>query len=91
MRSQQSSARSNYDGYTVALNKRFSKGYQFMTSYTLAYNHDDDSNERNYSGITYADAYNLAQEYSWSRIDIRHRWVFSGSYDVKWASRSPVS
>ncbi len=84
MRSQQSSARSNYDGYTLSLNKRFSKGYQFMTSYTLAYNHDDDSNERNYSGITYADAYNLAQEYSWSRLDIRHRWVFSGSYDLKW-------
>lgn len=85
MRSQQSSARANYDGYTFYLNKRFSKRYQFMTSYTLAYNHDDDSNERNFAGITYADAYNLAQEYSWSRIDVRHRWVFSGSYDLPWS------
>ncbi|MCC6860086.1 MAG: TonB-dependent receptor [Bryobacterales bacterium] len=84
MRSQQSSARANYDGYTFYLNKRFARRYQFMSSYTLAYNHDDDSNERNYAGITYADAYNLKQEYSWSRIDIRHRWVFSGSYDLPW-------
>jgi hypothetical protein len=84
MRSQESSAHSNYDGVTFSLNKRFSKGYQFMTSYTLAYNKDDDSNERNYAGIAYTDAYNLKQDYTWSRIDIRHRWVFSGSYDLKW-------
>jgi hypothetical protein len=84
MRSQESSARSNYDGLTFSLTKRFSKHYQMNTSYTLSYNHDDDSNERNYSGITYADAYDLKQDYSWSRLDIRHRWVLGGSYDLPW-------
>jgi outer membrane receptor for ferrienterochelin and colicin len=82
LRSQQSSARSNYDGLTLSVNKRFATRYQFLTSYTLAYNRDSDSNERNFSGITYTDAYNLRQEYDWSRNDMRHRWVFSGSYDL---------
>lgn len=82
IRSQQSSARSNYDGMTLSLNKRYSKRLQFMTSYTLAYNRDDDSNERNYAGITYTDAYNLHEDYTWSRIDIRHRWTGSGMYDL---------
>lgn len=82
IRSQQSSARSNYDGLTFSLSKRYSKNLQFLTSYTLSYNYDDDSNERNYAGITYTDAYNLAQDYTWSRIDIRHRWTFSGLYDL---------
>ena len=82
MLSQESSSRSNYDGLTWSLKKRSAKGLQFLTSYTLAWNKDDDSNERNYSGITYADAFNLAQEYTWSRLDIRHRWVGSATYDL---------
>jgi hypothetical protein len=82
MRQQESSARSNYDGLTVSLNKRYSKGFQFLTSYTLAWNRDDDSNERNFSGIAYEDAFDLAREFRWSRNDIRHRWVGSGSYDL---------
>jgi hypothetical protein len=80
--SQQSSARSNYDGVTLSLNHRLSHRLQFQVNGTMAWNHDDDSNERNYSGITYADAYNLAQEYSWSRLDIRRKLVASSVYDL---------
>jgi hypothetical protein len=82
LRSQESSARSNYDALTLSLNKRFSRSYQFLTSYTLSYNRDDDSNERNFAGIGYENAFNLAQEYTWSRNDTRHRWVFSGTYEL---------
>jgi outer membrane receptor protein involved in Fe transport len=82
LRSQESSARSNYDALTLSLNRRYAKRYQFLTSYTLAYNRDDDSNERNFAGITYEDAFNIREEYRWSRNDIRHRWVFSGIYDL---------
>lgn len=82
LRDQESSARSNYDALTLSLNKRYAKKFQFLTSYTLSYNRDDDSNERNFAGIAYSDAFNLRQDYRWSRNDIRHRWVFSGSYDL---------
>lgn len=82
LRNQESSARSSYNGLTLSLNKRYSNRYQFLTSYTLGYNRDDDSNERNFAGITYEDAYNLRREYRWSRNDIRHRWVLSGTYDL---------
>jgi outer membrane receptor protein involved in Fe transport len=82
LRSQESSARSNYDGITLSLNKRYARRLQFLTSYTLSYNRDDDSNERNFAGITYEDAFDLKPEYRWSRNDIRHRGVFSGVYDL---------
>ena len=56
----------------------------FLSHYTLAYNRDDDSNERNFLGISYENAFDLRSEYGWSRNDIRHRWVFSGMYDLPW-------
>ena len=80
--SQESSAHSNYDALTLSLTKRMSRHLQFLINGTLAYNRDDDSNERNYSGITYADAFNLLQEYSWSRDDIRRRMVASVLYEL---------
>jgi hypothetical protein len=82
MRSQESTARSNYDALTLSLKRRYATKLQFYTNYTLSYNRDDDSNERNFAGITYENAFNLADEYRWGRNDIRHRWVFSGMYDL---------
>ena len=80
--SQESSARSNYDGLTLSFQRRMTRRLQFQVNGTLAYNHDDDSNERNYSGITYQDAFNFRQEYSWSRLDIRRRLVASTVYQL---------
>jgi hypothetical protein len=82
MRQQESSARSNYDALTLTWKRRYAKGLQFLTNYTLAYNRDDDSNERNFAGIAYENAFNFKDEYRWSRNDIRHRWAFSGIYDL---------
>jgi hypothetical protein len=82
MRSQESTARSNYDALTLSLKRRYATKLQLYTNYTLSYNRDDDSNERNFAGITYENAFNLADEYRWARNDIRHRWVFSGMYDL---------
>ena len=80
LRQQESTARANYDAVTLALKQNIAK-LQFLSSYTLAYNRDDDSNERNFLGISYENAFDLRSEYGWSRNDIRHRWVFSGMYD----------
>jgi hypothetical protein len=81
LRQQESSARSNFDAIILGIRRRHRK-LQFQTSYTLAYNRDDDSNERNYLGITYENAYDLRPEYRWSRNDIRHRWVMSGIWEL---------
>jgi hypothetical protein len=59
-----------------------SRHLQFQVNGTLGWNRDDDSNERNFSGITYQDAFNFAQEYSWSRDDIRRRLIASALYDL---------
>jgi Carboxypeptidase regulatory-like domain len=101
LRSQESTARSNYDALTLSLKRRYASKLQFYTNYTLSYNRDDDSNERNFAGIAYENAFNLADEYRWSRNDIRHRWVMSGLYDlpfgfqigtiVEWRTGSPFS
>jgi hypothetical protein len=82
MRQQESSARSRYDAFTLSGSHRYEYRLQFQASYTLAYNRDDDSNERNFAGVTYEDAFNLAPEFRWSRNDIRHKFVGSGTADL---------
>ena len=82
IRNQESSAHSNYNAFTLSLNKRYSNRYQFLASYTLGYSRDDDSNERNFAGIPYTDAFNLKQDFRWARTDIRNRGVLSGTYDL---------
>ncbi len=82
LRQQESSAHSRYDAFTLSGSQRFTNGFQFLASYTLGYNRDDDSNERNFAGITYEDVFNLAQEYRWSRNDIRHKFVGSGTAEL---------
>jgi len=81
LRDQESSARATYDSFTLSLNKR-GKRLQLLASYTLAYSKDNDSNERNFAGIAYEDAFNLAQEFTSSREDIRHRGALSAIYDL---------
>ncbi|MBN1569191.1 MAG: TonB-dependent receptor [Acidobacteria bacterium] len=83
LRQQESSTRSNYDAFIIGLDRRFAR-LQFRTSYTLSYNKDDDSNERNYLGINYENVYNLGSEYRWSRNDIRHRWILNSVWELPW-------
>jgi len=82
LRQQESSAHSRYDALTVSASHRYEYRLQFQGSYTMAFNRDDDSNERNFAGVTYEDAFNLAPEFSWSRNDIRHKFVGSGTADL---------
>ncbi|HTD43865.1 MAG TPA: carboxypeptidase regulatory-like domain-containing protein [Bryobacteraceae bacterium] len=80
--SQESTARSNYDGLTLLINKRMSRRLQFQVNGTLAWSYDNDSNERNFSGVTYQDAFCLDCEYTYSRDDIRRRMGASGIYQL---------
>lgn len=87
LRQQESSSRSNYDAFIIGFERRFSR-LQFRTNYVLSYNKDDDSNERNYLGIGYENAYDLSSEYRWSRNDIRHRWVLNSVWDLPWGLKT---
>jgi hypothetical protein len=82
-------ARGRYTGVTLSGRRRFTggdqwfnRGLQFQAFYTYAQNKDDDSNERNFSGIFYQDWINLAQEYTWSDNDIRHNFVANMSWTL---------
>ena len=70
----ESSARSNYNGFTIGLKRVLDPNFQFQVNYTLSFDKSDDDNERDPFTFRYARADNLAPEYSWSDRDQRHRF-----------------
>jgi hypothetical protein len=80
----ESTAESEYHGFVARVQKRFSQGFQFLASYTLGFNKDDDSNERSTStSVEYADdQFNFEDEWSDSLLDQRHRFVASGTAEL---------
>jgi hypothetical protein len=87
----QSTARSEYHGVTLKARRRFSagkqwfnRGLQFQAFYTYARSRDDDSNERNFSGLFYQDFRNLDAEYAWSNNDVRHNFVANLTWSFAW-------
>ncbi len=71
---------SSYNALWLTLQKRFSSGLQFNTSYTWSKSIDD--NSRNVQGLVVQDSYNLRGDRGLSDFDARHRWVLSGIYDL---------
>jgi hypothetical protein len=70
----ESSAKSNYNGVTVALKRVLDPNFQYQINYTLSWDKADDDNERDPFTFRYARANNLAPEYNWSDRDQRHRF-----------------
>ncbi len=66
--------KSDYDGFTVGMRKRFSRRYQFEWNYTYAKDKDDDSNERDPFTDRAFDINNLQLDYALSDRDIRHKF-----------------
>jgi len=77
---------SNYNALNVTLRKRFSHGLQFNANYTFAKALDEVSDAfRTKTGATFAgptDPMNLRNDYGPSDFDVRHRFVFSPTYDL---------
>jgi hypothetical protein len=87
----QSTAKSEYHGLTLSAKRRFSsgeqwynRGLQFQAFYTYARAKDDDSNERNFSGLFYQDFQNLGAEYTWSTNDVRNNFVANLTWNFAW-------
>jgi TonB dependent receptor len=68
-----------YHGLQVAVNKRWSSNYQFVATYLLSQNRDDQNGAYSYPN----NQFNLADEYGTSLADQRHRFVFN------WVGRLP--
>ncbi|MBI4468258.1 MAG: TonB-dependent receptor [Acidobacteria bacterium] len=70
----------NYHSLFVKLERRFSGGLSFFTSYTLGHAIDD-GRFNNESGAVEQDARNLKAERASSNNDIRHRFISSYIYE----------
>ena len=68
--------KSLYNGFTVGMRKRLSKGYQFEGNYVFSKDKDDDSNERDPFTDRSFDLNNLQADYALSDRDIRHKFNF---------------
>ncbi|HEX4593314.1 MAG TPA: carboxypeptidase regulatory-like domain-containing protein [Bryobacteraceae bacterium] len=76
----ESDGNSNYNALWLTGLMRISHGLQFNTSYT--WSKSLDYNSRNVQNVAVQDSYNLRGDYGLSDYDARHRWVYSGIYDV---------
>jgi outer membrane receptor for ferrienterochelin and colicin len=73
-----SDARSKYVGVTATLNRRFSDSFSYYAAVTWSEDKDNDSNERNFSGIQPEDFNNLDLNYGYSNRDQRWKGVVNG-------------
>ncbi len=83
----ESSVSTQYDGFLLSLEKRFSNRYQFRASYTLSrsFNFANDDQIPFSNGPINSD--NLQLEYGPTPNDQLHRFSFSGVFQLPWAVR----
>lgn len=87
----ESSVKTKYDGLLVSFEKRYSRGFQFRTSYTLSrsFNYANDDQIPFSNGPINSE--NLQLEYGPTPNDQRHRFVFAGVFDLpKGFSLAPI-
>jgi hypothetical protein len=93
--------KSLYNGFTVGMRKRLTKGYQFEWNYVFSKDKDDDSNERDPFTDRAFDLNNLQADYALSDRDIRHKFNFityaelpgglEGNFRVQARSAQPIT
>jgi hypothetical protein len=85
-----SGGNSNYNALWVTVNKHFSHGLQFLSSYTFSKSLDYNSLS---TGETYViqNAYDPRGDYGPSEFDVRHRFVFSGFYQLPFKANRLVA
>lgn len=83
----ESSVRTKYDGLLMSLEKRVSKRYQFRASYTLSRSLNFANDDQIPFSNGPIDSNNLQLEYGPTPNDQRHRFSFSGVFQLPWALR----
>jgi carboxypeptidase family protein len=81
---------SNYNALWATVNKHFSRGFEFLASYTYSKSLDYNSLS---TGETYLiqNAYNPRGDYGPSEFDARHRFVLSGFYELPFKANRLVA
>src|SRR5207253_10026483 len=85
-----SNGNSNYNALWVTLDKHFSHGLQFLSSYTFSKSLDYNSLSTDETYIL-QNAYNPRGDYAPSEFDVRHRFVLSGFFQLPFKARRLVS
>lgn len=81
----ESDANSSYNAMWLTVDKRFSKGLQFSSSYTWSKSIDE--NSRNVEGLVIQNSYNIEGDRGLSDFDARNRFTFDGVYDLPFKGR----
>jgi outer membrane receptor for ferrienterochelin and colicin len=79
-----SDAKSKYTAVTATLNRRYSGNFSYYAAVTWSKDKDNDSNERNFSGIQPEDFNNLDLNYAYSNRDQRWKGVVNGVWQSPW-------
>ncbi len=79
-----SDASSDYRGLDMVLRRRFTERLFGFLAVTYSKDKDNDSNERNYSGIQAEDPLNLANEWGYSVRDQRWKIALNGVWNTPW-------
>ena len=77
----ESTAKSRYQAVVTSLQARYGR-LNAQATYTLAWNKDDDSNERTFNRETALNPLDLSPEYTWAKQDARHTVSVSGVADL---------
>jgi hypothetical protein len=77
----ESTAKARYDAVVTTLQAR-GRRLTAEATYTLAWNKDDDSNERNFSRETALNPFDVSGEWTWSKQDVRHSLTLSAVADL---------
>lgn len=85
-----SGGNSNYNALWVTATKHFSRGFQFLTSYTYSKSLDYNSLSTAES-LVIQNAYNPRGDYGLSEFDVRNRFVLSGFYELPFKGNRLVS
>ena len=87
------SAFNRYNGASVDLNHRFRGGLAFRTNYTYAKSMDNASSLTSSQALgnnaVALDNYDRRRDYGLSVFDVRHRFNFSGSYELPFGAGKP--
>jgi hypothetical protein len=97
----ESTAKSQYHGFTFSLGGNLTRKVEFQANYTLSFDKSDDDNERDPFSFRYAQADSLQREYNWSDRDQRHRvnlwllehlpWGIELNHRISYSSAQPTS
>ena len=84
----ESTGQSSYHALWLSANKRLSRGLQFSASYT--WSKSLDNNSLSTQGVVLQDSYDVRGDRGLSDYDVRHRFVWSGMYELPFTGHQLV-